>query len=322
MKICPNCKADIEDNANFCLYCMTSLNEKAFIATPKRKGLWILLAGILILVTVVGAAFWIWPHGTAPQPQAQMQQPALVPQGEETALPTESESTGDQTLPEVTTATEEAPAQTQGSQQPSYTPPVYIPVATQPSVTLPETTDPPVTSQPVTSPPVTEPEETPTEPVQTEPEPTQTTPPASTSVFHYRLAESGDGRYVNYTNPGNHIVITGVNIRSSDGTYRIPAYIDGQKVITIAKNAFTGSGARRVYVPNTVQCIRDFAFYGCPLTDLYYAGEFVELGNYALYDLPEGLTIHCSATCHDGSYRKFKDYAESSWDCQWEEWNG
>lgn len=319
MKTCPNCKADIEDNANFCLYCMTSLNEKAYIKTSKGKRLWILLAGILILAAAVGAAIWLWPDGAEPQPQAQMQQPAQVTQGEEATPPTEEESTDSQPLPEVTASAEKAPEQTQGSQQPSYQPPVHTPVASQPSVTLPENTNPPETS-----PPITETQEPPTEPTptQTDPEPTQTTPPASTSVFNYRLAERGDGRYVNYTNPGNHIVITGVNTISSDGIYRIPAYIDGQKVITIAKNAFTGSGARRVYVPDTVQCIRDFAFYGCPLTDLYYAGEFLELSTYALYDLPAGLTIHCSATCQDGLYRKFKDYSESCWGCKWQEWNG
>lgn len=319
MKKCPNCKADIEDNANFCLYCMTSLNEKVFIKTPKRKRPWILLAGILILVAAVGAAIWFWPDGADSQPQTQMQQPAQITQGEEEKLPTEGENTEGQTLPEVTTTTEDIPEQTGSSNQPTYTPPVYTPATTQPSGTLPESTNPPETSLPKTE---TEPEAAPTEPIQTEPEPTQTTPPASTSVFNYRLAERGDGRYVNYTNPGNHIVITGVNTLSSDGTYRIPAYIDGQKVITIAKNAFAGSGARKVYVPDTVQCIRDFAFYGCPLTDLYYAGEFLELSSYSLYDLPAGLTIHCSATCHDGSYCKFKDYAESYWGCKWEEWNG
>ena len=71
MKTCPNCKADIEDNANFCLYCMTSLNEKAFIATPKRRKLWILLAGILILTAAVGQRFGSGPmeQSLSPKPK-------------------------------------------------------------------------------------------------------------------------------------------------------------------------------------------------------------------------------------------------------------
>ena len=49
MKKCPYCKADIEDNANFCLYCMTSLDKKEVIADGIHRRFW-LLAGIIGLV--------------------------------------------------------------------------------------------------------------------------------------------------------------------------------------------------------------------------------------------------------------------------------
>ena len=37
MKLCPNCKAALDDNARFCLCCMTSLDEKELILPPVRK---------------------------------------------------------------------------------------------------------------------------------------------------------------------------------------------------------------------------------------------------------------------------------------------
>ena len=51
MKKCPFCKADIEDNARFCLYCMKPLAEKEIIASPKeKKRKWpLLVAGVVLL---------------------------------------------------------------------------------------------------------------------------------------------------------------------------------------------------------------------------------------------------------------------------------
>lgn len=37
MKICPNCKAELDENARFCLRCMTSLDEKEQIQPPIHK---------------------------------------------------------------------------------------------------------------------------------------------------------------------------------------------------------------------------------------------------------------------------------------------
>lgn len=63
MKICPNCKAALDENARFCLRCMTSLEEKELIQPPVHKprrwplvllctlGLCALLIAIVILNT-------------------------------------------------------------------------------------------------------------------------------------------------------------------------------------------------------------------------------------------------------------------------------
>ena len=61
MKKCPFCKAEIEENARFCLYCMTPLEEKQTIEKTEgkpRRWVYFLIASALALV-VVGALILI-----------------------------------------------------------------------------------------------------------------------------------------------------------------------------------------------------------------------------------------------------------------------
>ena len=55
MKICPNCKAELDENARFCLRCMTSLDEKEQIPPPVlRVRRWpLVLLCLLGVVTLV-----------------------------------------------------------------------------------------------------------------------------------------------------------------------------------------------------------------------------------------------------------------------------
>lgn len=63
MKICPNCKAELEDNARFCLSCMTSLDKKEQITPPAQRFrrwplvlLCLLLAVALAVIAIVMAS--------------------------------------------------------------------------------------------------------------------------------------------------------------------------------------------------------------------------------------------------------------------------
>ena len=56
MKKCPVCNADIEENARFCLYCMTPLEEKDVIVLPdkkKKRLTYIFIAALIIAIIIL-----------------------------------------------------------------------------------------------------------------------------------------------------------------------------------------------------------------------------------------------------------------------------
>ena len=85
MKLCPKCKAELDDNARFCLHCMTSLEEKEEIQPPmNRVRRWpLVLACVLLLGVIVFLICWDQPEpkeATASQPLSQTpSQPVSIP---------------------------------------------------------------------------------------------------------------------------------------------------------------------------------------------------------------------------------------------------
>lgn len=66
MKQCPKCKAELDDSARFCLYCMTSLDEKTQIPQPVRKRrLWSFVLLFCLLLGLAVFAIWDPPKETA-----------------------------------------------------------------------------------------------------------------------------------------------------------------------------------------------------------------------------------------------------------------
>lgn len=141
-------------------------------------------------------------------------------------------------------------------------------------------------------------------------------------TYSYRTAQKYDEFDNRYQNVDGDIVITGINWPIESGIYDIPAYIDGKKVIAISYGAFKGSNMKTVYIPATLGNIWDYALKYCSqLTDIYFRGEAVYTGFSKFTAFKEGVTLHCSATCHNRNGRIFKDDA-ALLSITWVEWNG
>ncbi len=135
MKKCPYCHADLQENAAFCLYCMTALKEKPDTAQKNRRRKWllILLAVAAVFALAVGLA-------VSPDPPAE----PTVQEIPTTAAPTEPALT-------ESAPTEPAPTQTE--------PPMTVPPETEPPVTVPPETEPPATQAPTEPEPTLPPED-------------------------------------------------------------------------------------------------------------------------------------------------------------------
>lgn len=128
MKKCPFCKAEIEENARFCLYCMKPLAEKEVVSPvrEKRQLIWLLPFLTIFLILGVLAAILLLGNPRSDPPMADTTAPITVTDPENPSAPEETVS------PTVTDPTEESepPAEddpTQGTEPPvedDPTPPV------------------------------------------------------------------------------------------------------------------------------------------------------------------------------------------------------
>lgn len=320
MKKCPFCKADIEDTARFCLYCMKPLNEKEVVPPPQRKKPWWLFVLAAVLPIALAAVILFVPRENENLAAASTHQTTGVQTTD--ASTQNSQNEGDAQQENTSQKEDQKPAQDQNSDTPKPT--KNTPPATKPTTPTTPTTKPTTPTTKPTSPTpapqeTTQPEETTETEETTVPEET-TAPekPKTEVVYTYRAARAGDDFNAQYQNSGNDIVITGLSQPASDGVYDIPSRIDGKKVIAIVANAFSGSNAKTVYVPTTVKTIWNYAFAGCGLKHIFFRGNAIYVESKTF---DSKLTIHCSTSCSDRNFRYYKDCA-ASYGATWKEWNG
>ena len=194
MKQCPSCRAEIDDDARFCIFCAESVDEKRHIEIRRfgvgsslRAVIACVCAAVIVLTVTVGAMTVrrnsAPPRLPEPESETAVTVSAVPEQPQEDTRDESTEPAG-----AVTDATDTpfAPADETTDTDAAGTPaadtsPADVPETTEPETTKPETTKPEATAPDTTRPETTRPETT--KPETTAPVTTarETTPPETTA---------------------------------------------------------------------------------------------------------------------------------------------
>lgn len=319
MKKCPFCKAEIEENARFCLYCMTSLEEKQEIAIPKEKNKrrLVVLAAVLVFVIVVFSICLALrkdspnntSNGASSESQTLLENDSNTSTNDANTIVDDSAQDND-----LTAGSQSALSGENGVNQNS----------TQ--------SNPPANNANANNNPSTNPTTGPTNSGSTT---DSTAPDNSTATqpkYSYIEATIENAYPTGYDTvyaPENAIVITKVNYKEKSGNYVIPDSIDGKRVGAIMPFAFCDASisptVKSVTLPQSVKTIWSNAFRDCyNLTDIY-----IKSGTIGIYTdaFPETskrantLTIHCAKDCRNFDYYYYRNIA-GDYDANYEEWDG
>ncbi len=352
MKKCPKCKAEIQEEARFCLYCMTSFEEKQTIKTPKENSKrWLyIIATVLVVMLIIAGSILFMPkdnhsavssdisndlstssdlttsntNSTSGEQQSSELESYETSTSASSQIQTSSKNQND-TSTETSSNTIDNDISTLDNSKNSISTSSAITNYTSSDDTTVSSTS--SDSSTMTSSDLsTSSASSETEEENSSSENNSTTP--SEVTYIYRDAKYGDDFSVN-ADFENAVVITGVKTVSANGEYKIPDTIDGKKVVAIMELAFCDEGisntVKKVFVPSTVKTIWNYAFADCyNLTDIYFSGNSIYTESNAFPESSKRnvtLTIHCSANCSDRNFRYYKNSA-SHYDAEYAEWNG
>lgn len=310
MKKCPKCKAELQEEARFCLYCMTSLEEKHPSKTINEQDKRWLIVAIVAVFIAIAFCILFFVSNTMPSERS----------GQESAVSSDIVS-----LPESNTAS--IAETSQQSNPPSEE-------VSQQSLasSMAEISSNVNSSKDVSSDEDYSSKENSSVSVSSEDTQSTTTPVVIEPKYSYIPATMENVYPIRYAIPpdlSNVVVITKVEYIEPSGNYVVPEYIDGKKVAAIMPYAFTDDEisptVKSVSLPATIKSIWNNAFSGCyNLTDLYLKSRAVEIyvDTFPAVSERSGvLTFHCSRDCRDFNYYYYRNISDK-FDALYEEWNG
>jgi len=324
MKICPKCKSEIQEEARFCLYCMTSFEGKEAVDEIKEKGKHrIYIAAAILAIIVIALGIFILTQGknsNTAENDTDFNSSAGENQGayDDTTAPNGGEGSKPAGGGESTPVGGGQPIVGPQSGSLSSNPSGSVNTGASSAGSTTQSGASSNNSTPTTSTNSTN--------------STSSAPPVTQPKFSYIEATIENayptGHSAMYA-PENAIVITKVNYIENSGNYVIPETVDGKKVAAVMPSAFADSSVsatvKSVTLPSTVRTIWSDAFKNCRnLTDLYIKSTVIGIYEDAFVDSSNRagkLTIHCKRDCRDFNFYYYRNIADR-YDANYEEWNG
>ena len=331
MKKCPFCKADIEENARFCLYCMTPLEEKQVVKSPidKNKRWRIVVSAVLMFVAVITCIWYGLDKeknnktngNTSAETQTSFEtqtssEPEFTLSNQDKSTVTDDSSQGAvSTIDEQTSTTGDASSPQNTSQSSSQN-------NSNNSTGTSTNTNTNTNTNAGTN------DSSPTNAAASSDDKTNSTA-AGYSHVEATVENVYPPGYGIMKAPENAIVITKVNCQEESGIYVIPDTIDGKKVSAIMPSAFCDAfichTVKSVILPSSVRTIWSDAFKDCyNLKDIYIKSSVIGIYTDAFPETAKragSLTIHCAKDCRDFDFYYYRNIADD-YDALYEEWNG
>lgn len=321
---CPFCGAELAENSRFCLYCMTSLNEKEDIKSHKNKKWWLIILTAILLLFFTGFGIWALSNFNEHKPTDNnisgiYENDENEPSDTNTDSTESSEKNLNEDITESVLDTEKESSEQADKKEDGNT--------------TENTTKEETTSSPSENPESTTTTTTTVQAVQNE--------TIENITWYYRGAYSNeyDKRY-NQIETANAITIIGFKNIPSNGIFKVPETIDGKTVVSINmtnsqgysfNDASVKNTVKKVYLPPKLNKIWAGTFSECVnLTDLYVAGEYLYADPSVFPQKSKRtgkLTIHTtdSSWCLYGS-KNFSiycsPYGANEYYAAWEEWDG